>query len=371
MIARVGIKTVPRNVVLSNYGSFFQHYALRKVLRQLGFRPYRVERSSWRDEFLMWMLPIRILRVWVLSWFGRKDFRGWNGVSRLAMRMKFILDYWRMIGALFEDQGGAFAYVAGGDSVWYGCDRDAFLMDVEGKKIAYAASAAWDWGADKTEWRSLAREALAGYSAVGVRETAGMMALKLIDAEIAPHVVVDPVMLLTVEEWRQLVGHRCIFSRPTILYYVVNAHTCHEINIDAVKECAVRLNCDLACVGVQGAEAVLPRGVRRSPSPSSFLSMMSAAKYVVTNSFHGIVFSLMFNKPFAFLRQGAVTRGDANLRQKELLGRFDLCDRDLGTRPTAEKLVSALSYPMDMASLNEKLTSERSRCLEWLGASLK
>src|SRR5574344_428281 len=67
-VSRVGIQTVARSLLLSNYGSFFQHYALRRVLRRMGLSPFRRERHGALNEICdwLWTIPLSYVRAWIV-----------------------------------------------------------------------------------------------------------------------------------------------------------------------------------------------------------------------------------------------------------------------------------------------------------------
>ena len=113
----VSISTADRKWLLLNYGGFLQHFALREVLKRLGYTPYRVESGRMLGEVKAFMLPFYnvINNICAVVNPARamrynKPFFYWSH------RCRFIRDYRRYIGPLFENQRRErVAAIVGGD----------------------------------------------------------------------------------------------------------------------------------------------------------------------------------------------------------------------------------------------------------------
>lgn len=287
---RVGIQTIDRDVLLNNYGSFFQHCALRMVLKRLGYSVFRCESISFKDKVKFAMLPLLLLRVYVFHIAGLRKGKTWRGWWRMLLLMRFVLDYWRLIGRVFESQAEAGVYLAGGDSVWCSTSRTAFLLDKPhaARRIAFAASSAWEKFSNRIGWTDNVKEAIETYFAIGVREETGAAVIKAIAEPRRIAVVSDPVLLLDSQVLKGMAAPCYAFKRPVLLCYVVNVCRQEDMNLKALKGCAATLSCDLKIVGIQGSEDYIPSEYVARPSPREFLAMVRDAKCVVTNSFHGM-----------------------------------------------------------------------------------
>ena len=139
------------------------------------------------------------------------------------------------------------------------------------------------------------------FNAVSVRE---FSALKLFDQYgwTCPRadVCVDPTLLLDAEDYNQVIDSADVNDCTTgkIFAYLLDATIEKENRIKTeamAKECAVH------CMGLQDASTTIEQ----------WLNNIRNAKMVVTDSFHGVVFSIIFDKPFLFL--GNQRRGNARL----------------------------------------------------------
>ena len=178
-------------------------------------------------------------------------------------------------------------------------------------------------------------------------------------------------MLLPSDQLLNVVrSHRQQFKRSTLLYYAVNVWEPNALNLEVIEGVSRSLDVDLRIVGIQGAENYIPKKYALRPSPRQFLAMVRDADYFVTNSFHGVVFSLVLQKRFAFIAQGARRFGDQNCRQRELLNRFSLEDRMLSAHPRAVELEGVLSKSWDVERVTQAIEAERDRCIVWLKEAL-
>lgn len=373
--SRVGIKTVARTLLLTNYGSFYQHYALRKLIKSFGYVPFRLDAGdSLRNELFDWLMPIRCLRLKVRAFLGLyKGLVDSIALRDIITRWAFISDYRKMIGPLFEkDTSTVYAYVAGGDSIWFGTDPSNFLMDVPRgiPRLSYAASSAWDKAFLSVDWRNLVKCAVKDFTAISVREQYGVNIIKEIAPEMKVFQVVDPVFHLCRDELIAIAGTKRILRSSTVFAYLVNIYSKEDANFESLKGLANSLSADLKIVGIQNAGKYIPHDYRVRPSPSQFLRCMIDSEWIVTNSFHGLVFAIILHKPFAFVEQCSVRYGNHNLRQHELLQTYGLRDHIVGTRFSKEDIESVLKKQVDWEAIQSRLDANVTYSREWLRNNL-
>ncbi len=366
----VGIVTVGRSLLLSNYGSFFQHYALRVVLKRMGYVTYRVETDSVFTE--IWELLIPFRRLWSIA---RNTIMCRKLPERVSFRSSvqriiFACQYKRFISPIFEKQVDAESYIAGGDCVWFNTMPRMFLLDKPAsvRKISYAASSSWEFMKDQSVWRELIQRVGASYSAISVREAIGCKIIREISGREVDRAL-DPALLLDKADYLKIASPKKILKRPTLLYYAVNITSAEEMAIDRICGWADKINADTRVVGIQGAENFSPSAMFLRPTPSEFLTLFYQAKCVVTNSFHGIVFSIVFDKPFVFVRQKSGKWGNQNLRQNELLEFLALEQRHVDDDEQSNNVVELLTTPLS-ADLRSKIEYLRMKSTDWLMKAL-
>ena len=300
---KVGIVTLERYWMLRNYGTLLQCYALQTVLRRMGHEPVLVQRVyvrkfAGRKARLLHKLaelchPLAAVRA-------RRSIRTFSCFLR---RYIAATDRCFQNADLVKPPFEAGAFICGSDQVWNQCGEAAFLSFVPpGRRIAYAPSAPWAECGDA--WKALAREFLPGFAGVSVREDAGAELLGGLG--INAMVVADPVLLLQREDYAELMPpskHR----KPYMLVYTLNLPSLQDIFWDEAKQYAAGHHLDMVVVALQGAERHFPASMLCTPAPGELLRLFADAACVLTNSFHGTAFSLLFGKPFASIAQRGST----------------------------------------------------------------
>lgn len=184
------------------------------------------------------------------------------------------------------------AFIVGSDQVWnYNitkCDT-TYLLDFadEGKRFSYAASL----GLNKIEGKyvPIYRECLKKFSGISVREVEGQnVILNQLKLENC-YVNVDPTLLLSKKEWDELAAPRIIKGKYILVYSIKYS----EDLIQTAKKIAKEKGCKVAFISskiIKGVESI------SNPTVSEFLSLFKYADFTAVNSFHGTVFSIIFNK---------------------------------------------------------------------------
>jgi len=218
--------------------------------------------------------------------------------------------------------------IVGSDQVWrkaYNDDRKSnffldFIIDTQIKRISFAASFGvdtWDYSESETK---LYANLLQKFSAVSVRETSGQDLCKKYLGVEAVHVI-DPTLLLRKEDYINIIENENeINSKGDLLYYILGET---EDKLDVINAVKDELHLTPFSISRVSSKVTASLEDRTFPSVTSWLKGFQDAEYVVTDSFHGCVFSILFNKPF--IAYGNSSTGLA--RFESLLKMFNLEDR--------------------------------------------
>ena len=376
---RVAISTLGERFLLSNYGTFFQHYALRKVLCGLGFSPFRLSQTSGRYEesgFLMvWLKDAVRPLYWLLKRIPEWRLNCKRIMEEDLQNLRFVLDYHRLIGRFREPQrfNDGMVGIMGGDQVLGTTSTRAWLgvLPQGCKRITYAASTDWTERERGPSWQNFAREQFKRFSAIGLRETVGVdFCRRLVkDGALVGHVA-DPVMLLTTHDYEMIADRRKIFHRLTLFCYLVNIRTAEDLMLAKYEELADRLGCELKILGIQGAERFIPARYKIRLRPSRFLRAMMDAQYIVTNSYHGSVFAAVLHKEFLSVHQNCLPGTNQNVRQQEFMSQFGLRDHWVDRRHSAKQWQDALAQSIDWNVVDGDIEAFRSSSLKWLARAL-
>ena len=152
---------------------------------------------------------------------------------------------------------------------------------------------------------------------ISVRESSGLKILKDLSVDEA-QVVVDPVFLINQREWKRIT-HKDYEEKYIFVYDQEN----NKMIRDVAKHLSKRYNLKIYAV-----ESLYPMKYAhkriKNADPIDFISLINSAEIILTNSFHCISFSIIFNKKFWLFKR---THMKVNLRMVDLLNSLDLSDR--------------------------------------------
>lgn len=334
---KIGILTLPLH---TNYGGILQAFALQTVLERMGHEVVVFQ----NDYDGIRRLPTKRLPLIYGKRLLRRILGSSNPVFLERQKKKelpivnqyvqeFISNYIHTykvdcLDNIHEDELDAI--VVGSDQIWrrsytrriWKTDiQDAFLRFASGwdiKRVAYAASFgtdSWDYTENETtECASLAGQ----FNGISVREDTGVMLCSKYLGVKAEHVL-DPTMLLSKDDYIKLIDRAGVPKNAgTLFSYILDRNTSKDKFVDQVAHTykmepySITLSADYS----------QPLEARIKPSVETWLRAFYDAELVVTDSFHGCVFSIIFGKPFVAL--GNVSRGMS--RFNSLLKMFSLDD---------------------------------------------
>jgi hypothetical protein len=366
----------------ANYGGNLQAYALMTALQDLGHEAWFLNRE--RHKIPAWKIPFALVQRVVQRYGLRRKVNLRAGIFDGAERAtvakhsrQFIARYiqpqtpeFRSSAQLVKavDQLGFDAFVVGSDQVWRRRFVEAnftdyffgFLpeADTRTRRIAYAASyGTSEWEFSPQETRRCAQLAKR-FHAISVREDSGVALCREHLGASAEHVI-DPTLLLTPPRYVQLIPEPEKQFNGVLLYMLDTGAERQQV-IDAVVQ---RLALPVFRVNGNAAERAGPASERIAPPVEEWLRGFRDAQFVITDSFHGTVFAILFNKPF--IAYGNPTRGMA--RFSSLLKMFGLEDRLVCGPDDLRETVFAVP---DWASVNAKLASEREKAKAFLQRAL-
>jgi len=300
---RVSLLTLHR---VRNYGSVLQSLATQNLLRQLGhdvtvidyWRPDLLDsagdyfaRSRWaRYPFMR--IPFRIAKgKWLRR--NREVFNSFveSHLSLTRERYYSIDDLARLPSADI--------YIVGSDQVWNehynrGSSDPFFLAFAppSARKVSFSSSFGTHELPSATE--NLARLHLPHFEAISVRESHALKVLK--DLGLESQHTLDPTLAIGPEFWESFATVDSIGS-PGILTYQLNPSD----NFDrTVRSLEAKFGLRSTRIDIRHAGRST-RSRRVQPKISDWVGLFRGASHVVTDSFHGVAFSLIFERPFTVI----------------------------------------------------------------------
>jgi hypothetical protein len=283
-----------------NYGGVLQAYALLTYLKNK--KENRVKIIDFKVRDVPIFKPVKnwkdLLLLGIVLWNYPSLKRKANRFEQFRNEQMDLTERYQTYEELAENPPEFDIYIAGSDQVFYpsGELADAFYLDFvsseKSRKVAYAPSFGVNHVPDERKGRIT--ELLNRFDFLSARESGGS---KIIRALTGRNVltVLDPVFLLDRERWRQAERPVQKIARPYILCYALIGRVPQMKIADRVKQLT-----GLPIVLV--THSLYPRTdadiVIHDAGPREFLWLFDNAEYVVTDSFHGTAFSVLFEKAF-------------------------------------------------------------------------
>lgn len=338
-----------------NYGAVLQAYSLQQFLQHQG---HDVEFIDYRPDYLIAPYAPRITLRSVRDAIG-STLRFPRTRAKQREFDSFIGQYLRLSPSSYTEGGFSEAYdayVIGSDQVWNESltrNDDIFFgrfnRAASSKLLAYAASTEVKSEGERIDL-SHRREDLALFDAIGVREDA--LREHLCQHQDGPvSTVLDPTLLVPPATFTSITPK--IGQSGHILTYQVKPDPSVKRVVTHISR-ERRLSRSISITSNPRAADLLNRF--SSASPLEFLALIKQAAHVVTTSFHGVAFSIIFRRPFTCI----INPSRGNIRISNLLNIVGLTDRMI----YGEQAIP--SGEIDFDSVHEILQRERARSSEFL-----
>lgn len=325
---KIAILTLPLD---TNYGGIMQCYALQTILECMGHEVQVLTRPQYGRSYYI-MYPVNICKCLFKRFILGESITILKAPNQIIRQHtnRFIHQYihqytkrkWTSkIASRFD------AIVVGSDQVWrpayFRPVKEAFLSflgNTDIKRVAYAASFGVDYCEYAEEDRPFFSSLLKRFKAVSVRESSGVNICWQCFGTRAIQVL-DPTLLLSSDDYRNLI--RKINTQPSkgnMLVYMLNRTKEKE---ELVKRISQEKRLTPFWMSSDLDDDTLPLEQRIKMPVEQWLRSFNDAEYVITDSFHGCVFSIIFRKQF--LAIGNKERGLG--RFHSLLALFSLQNR--------------------------------------------
>lgn len=341
-----------------NYGAVLQAYALSEKYRELGADTkvinYVCKQIKKSSDYKCIIKSRSFPKGLVVAIFRS------NLITKFAKFKKKYLPLTEQIVSreLLSQISSRFnIIVTGSDQVWNDnlTDGDStFLLDIEnykGEKYSYAASFGYDRLPESLIERY--RMFLSKYSAISVREkSAENIVIKQLCLSCRQNI--DPTLLIKAEDWLKIAKFNKHKKGFVFLYLV----PIQEEVIEYAKKFAYS----------KGLQLILGNRTLRFPkikhagayAPDEFIGYIHDADYVITNSFHGTAFSIIFKKKFTIFLNNP--RG-YNIRSRDLLAKCGIVNEDY-------KCKTFVSNKIDWKKVDNIIDEEICKSMDYLAMTL-
>ena len=347
---KAGILTIIDN---DNYGNRLQNYAIQNVLLKEFDTVETIKNDAFSNTKEKYLLR-KIRNIGKSNTYSnnsnrRKNFQEFNRYINFSKKKVTVFSKNIKYDICF----------VGSDQVWNPFikrlrDVDLLSFIESNKRISFSAS----FGISELpkEYHKKLKKELSKFKSISVREEAGKKIIKDVVRRKDAEVLVDPTMLLTDFDWDKVSKKpKMLKSNKFILnYFLGDLSERRKKEIDKV---AKENNCE-----------VINILDKNSPfyecGPSEFLYLEKNATLICTDSFHSVVFSILYKRPFlVFDREDNTIR--MNSRIETLLSKFKLEDQKYKNKITKKDL------NCNYEETSKILQKERKKALNWLKKSLK
>lgn len=287
---KIGILTHPQ---CANYGGILQCYALSEFLKKIGNDSIVINREPNRPHLLKRCILILLRTLRIPRYYKSRT------VDRTLNMRPFVEKHLNRTRPVFSNtqihnlcnEYGLKAIIVGSDQVWrrdfalkYGYNYFLDFVPPHVIKASYAASFGLDiWNYTNEETQELKR-LIRDFSFISVREDVAVSLCKE-NLNIDAKLMIDPTLLLTIDDYNKITSQRLIESKYIFVYWLGDKTIIqrdiekYQTNGYIVKS----INLKDECI---------------QESVEDWLSYIKYADFVITDSFHGVVFSILFRKVF-------------------------------------------------------------------------
>lgn len=361
---RIGVVSYNIYANFTNYGSALQSWALFTVLRKIGFDAYLVDycpdilkdkdplnplKNTWDQNSKIAKMIDDTMPAIKINYKKFMDFY----YGRFNVTSKYTSDNFNCIKAEIDH------FVCGSDTIFcvneFGVD-DGYYANFDCMKqnaISYAAS----FGDSHFSEEDLSKlnTRFNNFLALGIRENKFIPFVKE-KTNVPVQQVIDPTLLLLTDDYLPLIKNSKE-NQPYILYYSRRYNKKMDEYVDLL---AKKYNANVVEISLNAGNAKKGHKMRYDAGVEEFLGLVKDCMYMVTNSYHGMIFAMHFKKEFVVF-----SREQCDNKIEELMTMFGVRDRLLITGN--EKFSDKIDYD----SLYKIKDKKRKESLKFLQESLE
>ena len=293
-----------------NYGSMLQAYALQQTVIALGHEceiinlRTKAQKNMYKPFYRQhgWIKKAKAIRYPFLTIDDIKK----HSLFENFLNHKLILSS-ATFSSVKELEGAQLdydCYISGSDQIWNTWCTDfstAYYLDFvkTGKRIAYAPSMGPKPCRNDEAFKIFISKCLSRYDSISVREPDTSKRIQQISGRYAS-VVADPTLLLLPSAWSTLAGETPLVKGEYILLYTPWYESYRDLYVQATKT-AKQNGIRVICTTPEGYRAWHNEDnfdYYTAVGPIEFVNLIKFSRGAMCGSFHGVVFSLLFNKPF-------------------------------------------------------------------------
>lgn len=354
-----------------NEGAVLQAYALQTFLTQLGHKVEFIDYAPIRKYAIRDYIaksPVVMFNKWRNIYNGKKYMRYGNFNKVLTLSSRSYQSYEEL-----KDYPPDYdVYIAGSDQIWNFCTSlsPVYMLDFVPfgkKKIAYAASMG-QCCLDKSLYREF-KKRLLSFDAISLREKNAVDFVNvLLKGEKLAYQTLDPTLLIDSKAYDKIIDDGEIKVKNCICTYIL-AELDKE-NFEIIRVIKSLLGLDIINLRNPDTCIWLSQAQNKIVTPYQWLYYIKNSDFVICSSFHAVVFSLIFHKPFIALVPPRDKNKGGNMRINTLLENMGLLNHIIehfDLKQTQEILKESINWD----NVDTKIRQMRDLSIEFLLKNLK
>lgn len=350
----------------TNYGAVLQAFALQKKIEEIGFDceiiDYKCKAITERYEIKS---PFKSSNI---KQFVKRILTNKNNKALKSKFEDFNKKYQKISSKAYDKKSIKEAnkvydkFIVGSDQIWNLklCGEDTTYMldfvDENSKKYSYAAS--FGYPEIPNEYVNISKQYIEKFNKISVRENKGVDILNKICDKTAT-ITLDPTLLFDKNDWKKYMNldvNKTISKKPYILVYII-ALTPTIMNF--TKKLAKETGYEVIYINHSYKRVFGFKNIF-SVTPEEFLTYINNAEIVVTSSFHGVAFSINFEKQFFYeLSNSSV---NYNSRLENLISIAGLNEREIKKENNNYKN----SIKIDYEIVKPKIEKEKVKSIQFI-----
>lgn len=350
-----------------NYGAVLQAYALQEKLKELGVEPYIINYRNKEIDDNYKILKIRttnrsikqIIRdVIVKLVFLPINYKKYSNFEKFMKKYFNLSKRYNTEKEIKDTFPNYDIYIAGSDQIWNPVRTGNKLSDIytlnfganKTKRVSYAASIGVD-SLTECQKEDL-KEKLSILDEISVREeTAQKILNEVLNKEVK--VVLDPVFLHSADRWNEFSKENKIKEKYILVYSIEDNPELIKITNYLSEKTGYKV-----IHFKKKSKCKNPLKSVYTSGPKEYISLIKNAEYVINNSFHATVFSIIFNKEFY-----TIPHSIASSRMADLLSKLNIKNRLIYN---IDEFKSKQDSPINYCEVNDILERERKKSIDYL-----
>lgn len=365
----------------NNFGTVLQVYALSEMLKRLGYEPSVINYIP--DDKHIWTIKDMLKNPRVFTnkvvmkiksapkFYSNPDFQRdklFDCFREKNITLTCSCNTSSELNALNSQFN---AFICGSDQIWaptvYNPKYFLDFVNNDSKMIAYAPSIGMS-SISNEDIKEQMKKHIQRFKYLSVRECEGSKIIYNLTGQKAK-VVLDPTLLLDKDKWNGLISSKLnmeVRNRPYLLCYFLGQSKKHW---ESASRIAKELDLEIVVVPVHQKDYKSKYRIIKGVGPKEFLELFSKAAFVCTDSYHGTIFSIIYEKSFiTYKRFSDKNKISQNSRIHNILRLLGL-ESQLYSGSDKESVGNAKR--IDFKAVNKVLEEKREESIDFLKDALK